>query len=157
MNEWMNERANEQKSKNQFKLVINNKVNGFYQRFIWQTHILQLILFFLSFFKARVLKKMAMLIFHMYTPRSKQLAASKYIIKTYFSYVHWTKTYLISSFKSLVRVPNTFVEYVTESKPATNEEDADVSAWDAVAVTAVTKLHRTIKWTIIQSKMKRKS
>lgn len=30
----MNERANEQKSKNQFKLVINNKVNGFHQRFI---------------------------------------------------------------------------------------------------------------------------
>ena len=98
---------------------------------------------------------MAMLIFHMYTPQSKQLAVSKHIIKTYFSYVHWTKTYLISSFKSVVGVRNTVAENVTKSKPATNEEHAYVSAWDAVTV--VTKLHRTIKWTMIQSTMKRKS
>ena len=98
---------------------------------------------------------MAMLIFHLYTPQSKQIAVSKQIIKTYFSYVHWTKTYLISSFKgAVVHVPNTVAENVTTSKTATNE-DAYVSAWDAV--TAVTKLHRTIKWTMIQSKMKRKS
>ena len=97
---------------------------------------------------------MAMLIFHMYTPQSKQLAVSKHIIKTYFSYVHWTKTYLISSFKTVVGVPKTIGEYVTKPNIATNE-DADVFAWDAV--TAVTKLHRTIKWTMIQSKMKRKN
>ena len=55
VNEWESERTSliqpkRQKSKNEFKLVINNKVKGFYQRFIWQTHILQLILFFLFFF-----------------------------------------------------------------------------------------------------------
>ena len=70
---------------------------------------------------------MAMLIFHMYTPQSKQLADSKHIIKTYFSYVHLTKTYLISSFKTVVGVPNTIAENVTESNTATNE-DAYVSA-----------------------------
>ena len=78
-----------------------------------------------------------------------------HIIKTYFSYAHWTKTYLISSFKSaVVNVPNTVTENVTKSNTATNE-DAYVSALDTV--TAVTKLHRTIKWTMIQSKMKWKS
>ena len=93
-------------------------------------------------------EKIAMLIFHLYTPQSKQFAVSKQIIKTYFSYVHWTKTYLISSFKgAVVHVPNTVAENVTTSKTATNE-DAYVSAWDAVTV--VTKLHRTIKWTMSQ-------
>ena len=72
---------------------------------------------------------MAMLIFHLYTPQSKQTAVSKQIIKTYFSYVHWTKTYLISSFKgAVVHVPNTVAENVTKSKPATNKENSYVSA-----------------------------
>ena len=64
----------------------------------------------------------------MYTPQSKQFAVSKQISKTYFSYVHWTKTRLISSFKgAVVHVPNTVAENVTTSKTATNE-DAYVSA-----------------------------
>ena len=71
---------------------------------------------------------MAMLIFHVYTPKSKQFGVSKQIIKPYFSYVHWTKTYLISSFKgAVVHVPNTVAENATTSKTATNE-DAYVSA-----------------------------
>ena len=71
---------------------------------------------------------MAMSILHVYTPQSKLFAVSKQIIKTYFSYVHWTKMRLISLFKgAVVHVPNTVAENVTTSKTATNE-DAYVSA-----------------------------
>ena len=62
-----------------------------------------------------------------YSPK-QTICSFKAIIKPYFSYVHWTKTYLISSFKgAVVHVPNTVAENVTTSKTATNE-DAYVSA-----------------------------